>query len=115
MSISQATLAAPEAVVHQLHRAWSRRQPVVVRLDVDPHAFRAPQTWTVEPYELAPSFTPWLDRLHFLTWANSLATLAARASLRWAWTEVGGSGIREQDGSKPVPGTSSSRTAGPPG
>src|ERR1017187_6834671 len=58
--ISQATLAAPEAVVHQLHRAWSRRQPVVVRLDVDPHAFRAPQTWTVEPYELAPGFTPWL-------------------------------------------------------
>ena len=90
--ISQATLAAPEAVVHQLHRAWSRRQPVVVRLDVDPHAFRAPQTWTVEPYELAPSFTPWLDRLHFLTWANNYD--ARRPSeLRWAWTDVA---VRDQ-------------------
>jgi DNA helicase-2/ATP-dependent DNA helicase PcrA len=90
--ISQSTLDAPEAVVHQLHTAWSRRQPVVVRLHLDAHALRVPQTWTVEPYELTPSFTPWLDRLHFLTWANNYD--ARRPSdLRWAWTDVA---VRDQ-------------------
>jgi DNA helicase-2/ATP-dependent DNA helicase PcrA len=90
--ISQSTLAAPEAVVHQLHAAWSRRQPVVVRLNVDPHAFRTRQTWAGEPYELQPSFTPWLDRLHFLTWANNYDARRP-GELRWAWTDVA---VRDQ-------------------
>ena len=69
--IDEATLAEPADVVGRLHRAWSAREPVVVALAVDPGSFRAPATWDDAPWTLGPWFEPWMDRLHFLVWANT--------------------------------------------
>ena len=69
--IDETTLAEPELAVTDLHRAWSERYPVVVELAVDPARFRAPQSWPVEPWTVGPRFEAWLDRLHFLVWANT--------------------------------------------
>jgi DNA helicase-2/ATP-dependent DNA helicase PcrA len=69
--IDAATVAAPGAVVTELHDAWLGRRPVVVELDVDPGSFRAPAAWDEEPWRLGPWFEPWPDRLHFLVWANT--------------------------------------------
>ena len=69
--IDEATLAEPADVVGRLHRAWSARQPVVVALAVDPGSFRAAATWDDAPWTLGPWFEPWMDRLHFLVWANT--------------------------------------------
>ena len=69
--IDEGTLAAPAEVVARLHRAWAERQPLVVELAVDPASFRAPQSIAVEPWRLGARFEAWLDRLHFLVWANT--------------------------------------------
>ena len=69
--IDEATLADPADVVGRLHRAWSAREPVVVALAVDPGSFRTPATWDDAPWTLGPWFEPWMDRLHFLVWANT--------------------------------------------
>ena len=58
-------------MVGRLHRAWSARQPVVIALAVDPGSFRAAATWDDAPWTLGPWFEPWIDRLHFLVWANT--------------------------------------------
>lgn len=64
-------LARPEQVVAELHDAWARRRRVVVDLRVDPVRFRRPVEHHDVPWELTPTFEPWLDRLHFLVWHNS--------------------------------------------
>ncbi len=64
-------LAAPERVVGRLHGAWASRTPVVVELACDPAELRRPESWTGHVHALAPSFTFWRDRLHFLVWANT--------------------------------------------
>ncbi len=64
-------VGAPATAVAALHEAWLTRQPVVVELGVDPASFRAPETWEERPWQLGPWFEPWLDRLHFLVWANT--------------------------------------------
>lgn len=73
---------APETV-ERLHRAWAAREPVVIRLHVDPGRFRAPVGEAVEPWTLDPSGEPWADRLHFLVWANSYD--ARTVELIWWW------------------------------
>ena len=71
VTIDAETLLDPAAVVETLHRLWAARSPVVVGLAVDPARFRDPESFPVEPWTLAASFEPWLDRLHFLVWANN--------------------------------------------
>lgn len=65
------TLAAPQATVERLHRAWSTRTPIVVELHLSPHELRAAESSDVEPYRLTPCFEFWRERLHFLVWANN--------------------------------------------
>ena len=77
----------PAAAVARLHRAWLGREPVVIRLRVDPQRFRPTETWSGEPYQLRADFTPWHDRLHFLVWANNYDGRRPER-LVWAWTEV---------------------------
>jgi DNA helicase-2/ATP-dependent DNA helicase PcrA len=69
--VDRDAVADPAHVVGRLHRAWSNREPVVIALAVDPASFRAPQAWDDAPWQLGPWFEPWLDRLHFLVWANT--------------------------------------------
>ena len=69
--IDDRVLADPGGAVASLHGHWSRRQPVVIALGVDPGSFRAPQSVVTEPWRVGPTFEPWHDRLHFLVWANT--------------------------------------------
>ena len=69
--VDAGTLDDPAAAVAALHDAWLGRTPVVVELAIDPATFRAPASWDDDPWRLGPWFEPWLDRLHFLVWANT--------------------------------------------
>jgi superfamily I DNA/RNA helicase len=69
--VDEGVLADPAATVRRLHEAWATRSPVVVDLRVDPVTFRRPVSYPDVPWELSPTFEPWLDRLHFLVWANT--------------------------------------------
>ena len=71
VEIHEANLADPASTVTALHTAWATRQPVAVLLGVDPGHFRSPTSWNVAPWTLGARFEPWLDRLHFLVWANT--------------------------------------------
>ena len=48
-----------------------REAVAALDLRVDPVRFRRPVSHTDVPWELTPTFEPWLDRLHFLVWANT--------------------------------------------
>jgi DNA helicase II / ATP-dependent DNA helicase PcrA len=71
ITVDDAALAAPDAVVAELHGAWISREPVVVTLAVDAARFREPESCTVAPWRLDARHELWLDRLHFLVWANT--------------------------------------------
>ncbi|WP_426572222.1 ATP-dependent DNA helicase UvrD2 [Aquihabitans sp. McL0605] len=83
VTIDEAVLKAPSAVVGQLHQAWADRTPVVVELAVDPARFREPVAITDEPWSLDPDVEPSFDRLHFLVWANTYD--ARSGELIWWW------------------------------
>jgi DNA helicase-2/ATP-dependent DNA helicase PcrA len=99
-TIDEAGLSSPASVVAALHGAWAARIPVVIALAVDPGRFRAPESFAgVEPWTLAPDFEPWLDRLHFLVWANTYDARGeepvwwwSRKAARLTGVSVGGSG-----------------------
>jgi DNA helicase II / ATP-dependent DNA helicase PcrA len=102
VTIEQATLDSPSLIVERLHGCWSTRRPVVVRLAVDPGAFRTPQTITGEPWMHSPGTEPWLDRLHYLVWANNYDARGAGAPVWW-WARkanrlLGGSSVVEWSG-----------------
>ena len=84
VTVDEAALVDPEAVVTALHEAWAGRSPVTVRLAVDAARFRDPVDHVAEaPWLLDPGLEMWLDRLHFLVWAN---TYDARAGDPvWWW------------------------------
>ena len=81
--VDEATLASPRQAVERLHDCWSTRQPVVVRLAIDPVSFRAPQSITGEPWTHSPHTEPWFDRLHFLVWANNYDARGDAAPVWW--------------------------------
>lgn len=83
VTIDDDVLRQPADVVRRLHAAWADRSPTVVELAVDPGGFRAPRSITDTPWRLAPGFEPWLDRLHFLVWANTYD--ARTGELIWWW------------------------------
>jgi DNA helicase-2/ATP-dependent DNA helicase PcrA len=82
LDVDEAGLAAPEALVTALHEAWAARQPVVVRLGVEAERFRAPESVVGDVWRLTAGHELWLDRLHFLVWAN---TYDARAGIEPVW------------------------------
>ncbi len=69
--VDEAALAAPAAVVAELHGAWAERRPVVIELGVDPGRFREPESIPGTPWDLGVDVDCPLDRLHFLVWAAS--------------------------------------------
>ena len=58
-------------VVDVLHRHWLHREPVVVRLAVDPSWLRTPETDDREPWQVGPLFEFTRERLQFLVWMNN--------------------------------------------
>jgi DNA helicase-2/ATP-dependent DNA helicase PcrA len=94
--IDDAALAQPGACVDELHQAWAGRRPVVVALAVDPARFREPESWAVEPWTVGPTFEAWLDRLHFLVWANNYDARAGDPV--WWWGRKA-----ERLGARPLP------------
>ncbi|MGI8756499.1 MAG: ATP-dependent DNA helicase UvrD2 [Acidimicrobiales bacterium] len=83
VTVDDAGLADPGALVGRLHEAWATREPVVVELAVDPARFRSPEDVTDVAWSLAPDFEPWFDRLHFLVWTNNYD--ARTGALIWWW------------------------------
>jgi DNA helicase-2/ATP-dependent DNA helicase PcrA len=81
--VDEAALADPGPVVRRLHAAWAAREPVVIELAVDPGRFRAPVSHAGQLWELGAAFEPWLDRLHFLVWANSWDAQGAGEPIWW--------------------------------
>ena len=69
--IGDASLSDPGPAVEDLHRYWIDRRPVVVVLDLDPTALRAPERCDRPVYELRPDFEFSRERLQFLVWANN--------------------------------------------
>ncbi len=69
--LDEQALDDPGALVERLHLAWARREPIVVRVAVDPSRFRQPVGEVREPWQLDPDHEVWFDRLHFLLWANN--------------------------------------------
>ncbi len=105
--VDEAALADPGPVVRRLHALWAGRRRAVIELGVDPVLFRRPETWRVVPWDLAPSFEPWLDRLHFLVWHNSYDARGGEPI--WWWgrkaARLGGTATDElPDGTAPVAG-----------
>lgn len=84
LTVDPATLDDPVAAVERLTTCWAQRLPVVIELGVDLDTLRTPREWHDPLWQLGPRFLPWLDRLHFLCWAN---TYDARrpGQLRWWW------------------------------
>lgn len=69
--IDAAALSDPADAVSRLHAAWAGRQPVAVRLAVDPARFRAPPAVVAEPWQLDAGLRLWEEELQFLVWANT--------------------------------------------
>ena len=81
--IDGATLEDPESTIDRLHLAWIRRTPLTIELAVDPATLRVSESEVRSPFELGPTFTFPLERLHFLIWANSYDARAG--ALTWWW------------------------------
>ncbi|MBA2337873.1 MAG: ATP-dependent helicase, partial [Acidimicrobiia bacterium] len=84
LRVDDDVVAEPGTTVDALHRAWATRSPVVVELAVDPAAIRQPVDHAVEPWVAGAEFEPWLDRLHFLVWANNYDVRSGQPVWWWA-------------------------------
>ncbi len=72
--VGRAVLADParlEKTVDLLHRAWVERRPVTVELGVEASELRQMVVEQRAPWMLGPGYTPLMERLHFLVWANN--------------------------------------------
>ena len=72
--VGRAVLADParlEKTVDLLHRAWAERRPVIVELGVETSELRQMVVEQRAPWMLGPGYTPLMERLHFLVWANN--------------------------------------------
>ncbi len=83
VEITDAVLEDPAETIEILHHHWLARNPVSVVLTADPVRIRTPLAYAHEPYTLTPAFTPWLDRLHFLIWANNVDLRSGKPV--WWW------------------------------
>jgi DNA helicase-2/ATP-dependent DNA helicase PcrA len=71
IEIDDAVVAAPRAVVDQLHVLWSRREPVVIELASDPGPLREPEASHGAPWEVGTAFEFERERLQYLLWSNN--------------------------------------------
>jgi len=69
--IDAGVLRDPAHVAEELHDLWSRRQPCVVVLAVDPLALRAPERCERAVWEVGEGFEFARERLQYLTWSNN--------------------------------------------
>ncbi len=69
--VDDEVLATPRHAADVLHRAWARRDRVVVELAVPNEALREPEASTEPPYSLGGHFGFDRERLFFLVWANN--------------------------------------------
>src|SRR3954463_3853167 len=83
VGIDDAVLADPGPVVIALHDAWLGRHRAVVSLGVEAERFRAPASLPEEPWQLGARFEVWLDRLHFLVWANTYDARGGKEPVWW--------------------------------
>ncbi|HEY3723855.1 MAG TPA: ATP-dependent DNA helicase UvrD2 [Acidimicrobiia bacterium] len=83
VTVDDAVLADPGPAVAALHHAWVARRPFVVALGVEAERFRAPVPVTDAPWRLGARFEVWLDRLHFLVWANTYDARDGREPVWW--------------------------------
>lgn len=83
VTIDEAVLADPRAVVDRLHRLWVARSPYVVALAVDPRRFRTPESITDDVWRLTADTEAFFDRLHFLAWANTYDARADGDPIWW--------------------------------
>ena len=87
-----------DRLLRALHHAWVTRRPVVVVLAVDPARFREPMSVVEEPWRLDARFEVWLDRLHFLVWANNYDARGGKPA-KWWWShkarKIGASDITD--------------------
>ena len=60
-----------QEVVDRLHRHWVERRPVTVELGLEVSELRRPVVERRAPWMLGPGYTPLVERLHFLVWANN--------------------------------------------
>ena len=110
VTLDDAALADPAAVVAELRAAWSERRRVVVVLAVDPARFRAAPDVRAEPWTLDPALRLWEEELQFLVWANTYDGRGdgapqwwwARKALRCGATPLGAPG--PGDGDVELPG-----------
>ena len=83
ITVDDAVLTDPGPTVGVLHHAWIARRPFVVVLGVEAERFRAPEPITDAPWRLGARFELWLDRLHFLVWANTYDARDGREPVWW--------------------------------
>jgi DNA helicase-2/ATP-dependent DNA helicase PcrA len=102
VTIDEAVLAEPAACVARLHEAWAARRPVVVELAVDPGRFREPRSSPAEPWTVGPRHEPWLDRLHFLVWANNYDARTGTPVWWWSRKAARAGAIDTPDGAADV-------------
>lgn len=81
--IDEQTLVDPALPVGRLHQLWASRQPVVIRLAIDPQRFRDAVDLPGEPWTERADLELWLDRLHFLVWANNYDARQSGPPIWW--------------------------------
>lgn len=83
ISVDADLLDGPSPALSALHRAWLRREPVVVALGIDPAHLREPETVAEPPWSVDPGLVLATDRLRHLVWANNYD--ARRGEPIWWW------------------------------
>src|ERR1700737_2901578 len=84
-TVDEDMLKHPAPGVPALHQAWAERTRVVIELAVDPDSFRDPAAVSAPPWSVPAGFELWLDRLHFLVWANTYDGRADPERPLWWW------------------------------
>ncbi len=106
--VDETTLASPAEVVSALQQAWGQRQPVVVRLQVDPARFRRPPVIEAEVWSLPPGLELWEERLQFLVWTNAYDARSGQGPPVWWWAHkaarLGARPVGDGDGDVELPG-----------
>jgi DNA helicase-2/ATP-dependent DNA helicase PcrA len=69
--IDAGVLGNPAPLADELHDLWSRRQPCVVVLAVDPLSLKAPEQCELAVWEVGEGFEFARERLQYLTWSNN--------------------------------------------
>lgn len=69
--IDAGVIAAPAKTIARLAQAWTRREALIVELQIPAEMLREAEVTAAEPYTLPPDFEFPKERLQFLIWANN--------------------------------------------